>query len=406
MSSDEPILLDDATILGWIEGELAPERHRMVTRAIAQEPALQKRADAMRLDRFTLRALGDERAPAGLLDGVADLLERDMLVSIGDGLFSQPESIGDGHSPATDPRPLDVGLGVGLGEGPGGRKGGRRDGFMGGVIVHDRETGLRRVRRERDFRPLRYAFAAGLLIAVGAGAWFGGMMSVRDRRAIPREGTTIARAEPGGTPGEIESGASAGVAAVEAMRAELVVSAVEAVPEDGPARADVPMTIERARELLLERRLVVRARMADLSGLAWIDGVSERVALERDVPAELALAVAPTNAAGLPTARESSLLLAGDASVGPPIELTMRDEPALPERVAASIVLVRLDAQSLEEAIRGLRAQRGIVAVELEEADAPLPGLDDGAQDTFWWRESSDRWTPSAVAPIVFEVLR
>lgn len=382
--SEHEHIPDDATILAWIEGELAPDRHRDVTRAIARQPALQARADAMRLDRFTLRALGDERAPAGLLDSVADLLERELLVTISDGLGEHAEAIDGQARPSAAPA-------------------------LGDAVVHDPATGLRRVQRKRSLRPLRYALAAGLLMVVGASAWFGGMMFAQRERATPSDLAPIARADGAG---EVESkglmpGVESGLAMGEAI-APTESAALPAAVETtvSLARAEEPMTIERARELLLERRLIVRARMADLSGLAWIDGVSERVALERDVPAELAIAVAPDNETRWPEVREASLLLAGDASVGPPIELTVRDQAALPERVAASIVLVELDARSLEEAIRGLRAQRGIVSVELEEAGSPLPGLGDGAEGAFWWRESSDRWTPSAIAPIVFEVLR
>ncbi len=376
MSTDHanPGPLDEETMLAWIEGTLPPTDHRAVSERLREDPILRTRLDAMRLDRFHLSAMGDIPAPAGLLDGVADLLERDMLVGMEDGEAFAREDL-------ALPEP----------------------------VGHPSHEGLRRVHRPRRLRIGRGLALAAVIVIVGAGAWVGGMLSTRGH----------APATPGTPPLALEQGRDLASAVHEAGVPDetkpdtpTVASATQEVEiADAGSEHDGAIIPPAARmadrlDLLREGRLVLRVRLADLSGLSWIDEVAQRVPIRRDAPADLIASLAPANEA-VRIEREPARLLAGDRQVGPPVELSMQERPAVPRRVLASVVLVDLplDDRSLDEAIRGLRSHRGIVRVEIDESPVALSGGDASDEDPFWWRRPSEQWRPRATVPIVFEVL-
>lgn len=74
---DRPTELD---LLGWIEGDLPTDRRALVERALAADPALRRRLDAMAADRRILRELPPIAAPAGLVRAALDASEREALL--------------------------------------------------------------------------------------------------------------------------------------------------------------------------------------------------------------------------------------------------------------------------------------------------------------------------------------
>ncbi len=385
--------LDDGVLLAWIEGELSPDRHRLVTNALNEQPTLRARVDAMRLDRFTLSALGDEKAPADLLDGVADMLEREMLVGSSDALNDATTSDFDGFDDLPErieSTPMVVGT-------------------------------IRPARRVSD---LQIAMAAGLLLIVGASAWFGGMMfGGRGMTPPDRNSGEFAR-NPDDAPRGVETVLADGTGStppIESLVGNDAPDSPSAVSRPGVGDSTLlasgePITPERAVELLAAGRLVVRVRMADLTGLAWVDRLENRrsVRIDRDIPFELARALEPKATPVYEQTHEPPLLAMdgeapGESKVDPPTDLEF-DEPALPERVVASIVRIEVaaDATTLSAVLRGLRTQTGIVSAQFEDAGEALPTqterLDTDA--ILWWRLPPEQWTLRAKLPVVFEVLR
>ena len=93
MKSNEPngvsgnLPCDEGDLLAWIEGEtLAAGRAAAVARALSRDPALAARAERMKADRLSMRALGDVRCPTGLVEAVSraveSTLERRMLLGL------------------------------------------------------------------------------------------------------------------------------------------------------------------------------------------------------------------------------------------------------------------------------------------------------------------------------------
>jgi anti-sigma factor RsiW len=74
--NDLPAGLDEAVLLAWVEDELPEAERARVEAALRARPALLGRLDAIRGDRLTLQSLGEERAPAHLLDSIEQTLER------------------------------------------------------------------------------------------------------------------------------------------------------------------------------------------------------------------------------------------------------------------------------------------------------------------------------------------
>lgn len=384
--------LDDGVLLAWIEGELSPDRHREVTNALGEQATLQARVDAMRLDRFTLSALGDDKAPADLLDGVADMLEREMLVGSSDALNDALTNDFDGFEdlPETiESTPVVVGT-------------------------------IRPARRVSD---LQIAMAAGLLLIVGASAWFGGMMFA-GRGKVPDPNTgpmAINLDDPSPSVNtELADGAGA-IVPIETLAGADAPDTRSAGSQPGVQdsmilASDEPITPERAVELLAAGRLVVRVQMADLTGLAWVDRLENRrsVRIERDIPFELARALEPKPIAPYERTHEQPALAMdgealGESMVGPPTDFEFY-EPALPERVVVSIVRIEVaaDATTLSALLRGLRTQTGIVSAQFEDAGEALPTQTErlDADAILWWRLPPEQWTLKAKLPVVFEVLR
>ncbi|TVQ32873.1 MAG: hypothetical protein EA376_04295 [Phycisphaeraceae bacterium] len=75
--------IEEHDLLAWIEGELAPERARIVESALDADPGLRAWAEAVARDRSLLSASGadaEARAPRGLVEDAIAIVERRALV--------------------------------------------------------------------------------------------------------------------------------------------------------------------------------------------------------------------------------------------------------------------------------------------------------------------------------------
>jgi len=80
--------IEEHDLLAWIEGELAPERARLVEAALDADPGLRAWAEAVAKDRSLLRASGvdaEARAPRGLVEDAIAIVERRALVGADTG---------------------------------------------------------------------------------------------------------------------------------------------------------------------------------------------------------------------------------------------------------------------------------------------------------------------------------
>jgi hypothetical protein len=69
--------IDETDLLGWIEGDLSPERRSAVAQAMNADPSLRRRVEAMASDRAALRSLSAAvGAPRGLVSGAIEEAER------------------------------------------------------------------------------------------------------------------------------------------------------------------------------------------------------------------------------------------------------------------------------------------------------------------------------------------
>lgn len=83
--------IDETDLLGWIEGDLAPDRRALVEQEMRADSALRRRLEAMAADRRALRSLMHAGvAPSGLVSGAIEEAERLALV----GGATEPIRIG------------------------------------------------------------------------------------------------------------------------------------------------------------------------------------------------------------------------------------------------------------------------------------------------------------------------
>jgi hypothetical protein len=411
--------IDEVDLLAWVEGDPLPRNREVaVARLLSEHPALARRLEAMRGDRDAVRDLpADERAPAGLMQGVdaalQPLLERQTLLGLQDGDLA-------------DPRPPIS------------------------LVVPPRRSIVDLLLRDRMGR--RMALAAALLLAVGSGTYFAAMMfslqgrqpssigplavhdqPLDDATSFDRPGPAIPapaledavalaaapeRQEPG-EPTEIEAPAQA--------RADL--SRAETLPEPADedlasatalaAPAPLPMDSGEALRLAREQRLVIRVRLGE--GALRPDRVADRLRragspgwrYAGEAPLTVAMQLAPPETFAPPAVvRPGETWFGTPAGVpsgalyGPPapgIALDLqRSGPAV------YTVQSRLDPASLDSlrtALRGVAAD-----VIFEEADPEIIARHEATilapSAVLWWGQSPSAWVRWTTVPIVVEPAR
>jgi len=251
--------LDETHLLAWIEDDLAAQDRLRVERALDANPAMRTTVQGMRTDRLALAAMGDEPAPADLLAGVADLLEREMLVGLTDQSDLAPTAAS--QIPVSKVRPIRTHP----------------------AWVRTITASLGSVIADRTGR--RLALAAGLLIAAGGLTYFVSLninpASKSTIDPLTNATTTIARGNPdaGSLPtgdlptGDNRSGSGGNSGSTGSSPTRLAL--------DNATRADSTsdgrISLARAVELARAGQLVIRVRTADGDrALMLLDRIGER----------------------------------------------------------------------------------------------------------------------------------
>lgn len=86
-----PARISDELMLGYVEGELSAEDEHRLESSLSRE--MLATLLAMRADAEGLRSMSDLKAPAGLLSGVADLIEREMLLGVRESLGAESDEL-------------------------------------------------------------------------------------------------------------------------------------------------------------------------------------------------------------------------------------------------------------------------------------------------------------------------
>lgn len=365
--------VDEALLAGYVEGDLSPEQEGEVERLVSRDGMATLLA--MRADAQTLRSMGEVAAPAGLLAGVADAIERDMLLTVRD----EGEALGG--LPVVRPQAR-------VRWGP----------------------GLSRVTRSRQF-----ALAAVLVLLVGGGALvLPSLMGGGPGRSGPGPIAVGPRVE-----GEADRALLDPPVPVELpkvgpepapMHGDLALDAMRSMADPG---AKAELTLAQATRLLGERRLVLRAKSTNAEEVrGWLARIDERggsVRLCESVPGEVALALAPAERArerAEPGRGPDPIAMASEGEG--PERLDLRDESsgALVARFEPVVLMIELNAETdtLEAALRAFKARTGFDAVLEEVAEPmPLPGARPAADELLWWTRPASEWKTRAVLPVVIE---
>ena len=383
--------LDETHLLGWIEDELSAQDRQRVERALGANPDLHESAQDMRADRVALQTMGDEPAPADLLAGVADLLERAMLVDLADDPDLAPIPVSKVRPIRSQPawmRPITGSI---------------------GTILADR-TGR------------RLALAAGLLIAAGGLTYFvSHNLNPTSRSTInplTNPDTTIARGTTDQDPARAEHDPAIADRAGSDNPADASIPGAVRLAQGDQTAADAPDTstisLTQAVELARAGRLVITVRTSDADrALMLLDRIGERSASVR-VYDDLAPALASRlrDRPALPDHRSPSvaprepIIIA--SSQDPTTPTTPSAEPdANPPAPAAwrvaGLRLVEMDLteRTLAAALRSIAG--GGASFEAAADPMDLPTASDPAR-VLWWGEPTSAWVPRTVIPVVIEV--
>lgn len=387
--------LDETHLLAWIEDELSADDQRVVERALAANSSVRDAVAGMKTDRAQFRAMGDEPAPADLLTGVADLLEREMLVGLTDQSDLAPIPVSKVRPIAVRPawvRTITGGL---------------------GTVVVDR-TGR------------RLALAAGLLIAAGGLTYFVSLninpASKSTIDPLTNPGTTIARADTDQdtpTPGDGHT-SDDGVGSRDPSGPTRP-AATRLAQHDPPATNapdDDLITPARAVELARAGRLVIRVRTGDADrALRLLDRIGERSTSVRVFDAlapALASRLRSRPAIADPDRRSPDrpardpIAIAGSHDPTTPALPTIERRTTAPQLAGWRVAGLRLVEMDLTE--RTLAAALRSIAgggASFEAADAPmdLPTASDPSR-VLWWGEPTSAWVPRTVVPVVIEIQR
>lgn len=347
--------LDEAALLAYLEGELPAEPARRVALALAREPAWRDRLAELAADRRALVALPQEQAPEDLMARVAEQLERELLIGLGQG-----ESAQAGPLRAVKTPPLAI------------RMGGRVRGWLRPLI--DEPLGR------------KLALAAGLLLMAGGVGYLG----IREL------------GNPGpGTPG-IEPSRPLALAQPEIDAAPADAGAIATLAAAEPAPEIVPLTADTGVPLLADRRLGIRLVAQDPARAeAWVAGLSSTAGryASRGAAPSLALALGDGAAAGRSAALARSM---AQPEAARSLEAIAPD--AGPAAQAPVLIEFELDGATLASFVRAAEREAG-VRVELFELgpeaasllEAPAGGID----DLLWWNAGPEHWTPRRIAPVV-----
>ena len=365
-----PPPLNEEHMLEWIEGKLS--RIEESNRSASTRAGVSERVRQMQANRRALQSLGDERAPAELMDRVMAALERDALVGLtnGDNVSDHP--------------PINIAT--------------RTVTKRGNGALHRMAPQL--------------ALAAGLLLLVGGAAYWGSVL------VKPKPIGPIATHNPTAP----DAGDAATKREHERMLAEGTTIADEPSSRDAttmamtaPAPAPEEMTDERILRLAREGRLVIRVGARDLSKLAQVeamdtlkDGRTWR--LSKDVPQEVvvALAPAPRSPSSVATEAQAPLITSRD----PVNPFITRGAPGFPAPVLGEFTpttprtyLVDFpDTRKSLDAIKATLADRLKAEVEFEEMpfDLSLPRVED-PEAVLWWTLPPTSWTQRVTVPVVIE---
>ena len=420
--ADIDLSTGEAILLAWIEDELAPDRRAEVEQRLAGDPRLLASAKAMASDRTALRLLRDEPAPPGLLDSVADAIEREMLV----GVTEDGQTLVDGPVPSLV-RPPRAGRPSWLAPLIETRTGRRASalaaallmlgvtGWMLTGVLNPRGNGLASDPRNPELGPTPNGLAQrGLSSGDPAGE-----VTIAMGDASPEESDLEAMASISGADGQ-DSSRLAGADASDPGAERNADITVALAPEPIDPGSD------HAFSLLLQGRLAIRALTPSPDGaLASLDalGANGRNARIRTQQPGQLLALLPESRP-LPEVsrlefarRQSPRAFASDGrQPSPPDGAQLPGAgrqpttipapiPAPTRAVLAGARVVELDAD--RDRMRRVleRLTREIGEYELIELDAPAPpptpGLD--PDRLLWWRLEPARWTPTASIPVFIE---
>jgi len=353
---------DEGDLLAFVEGELDAARSAEMEAALARNPDVAALVEGMRRDREVLMALGDEAAPAELMERVGRTLE-------GERAGAEPEFI------AVQPS-----------------------------VVRVRPSPLRVFFGSRRGRQL--AMAAGLLLATGVVGMIAASIISRVPIGSTRTPTPIPLAR--GPERATEQEREYVTEQLEQTRdfvaplAEGTARGVE--PREPGVVGTEPMTQERAAALLAEGRLAVvipdgRAGgvSAALARLAEGSDGSGRWRVRADVPHELAAALLPATRPTIEQPQHAPIVAGGESLPAPKFETRVR------RGAEASVFLLDTpaDEEALREALDALSGRIGSTP-ELIELDEPVgvPPPPPDARTVFWWTRPIDEWD-RAVVPVV-----
>jgi hypothetical protein len=411
--------LDEVDLLAWVEGDALPRNREVaVARLLSENPQLARQLDALRRDKDVLRSLGgDERAPAGLLDGVQaalqPVMERQMLLGLQDGQMV------DSRPPVS-------------------------------LVIPARRSMFDVMLRDRIGR--RMAMAAGLLLLVGGTTYLAAVMFsgngpqpseigrlAHQGDALAEDPASLLAAKEressapamgdGDSPTALESEPTMlaqgpeGHAATEDPADASIATALRSGDEPAIAAAEaLPMSTAEALRLAEANKLVIRVRLGE--GLVRTDPVVDRLRRNSSgwryageasqILASALIRHAPE--VGPQLVRPGEVVASSDfrgtppgAWVGPPapIARAMMDLPR--PRSAVHVVQSRLDAASLESLRTALAGVSG--AVWFEEAEegtidvlgsSPNPPLL-APSAVLWWSQPPAAWTWWSSVPVVVE---
>lgn len=368
--------LSEGQLLDWIEGKLSPDEESALARSAARR-GLDVRVKQMQANRRVLASLKDERAPAELADRVLAALERDALLGLASG------------TPLSDEPPVSS------------------------VAPPARRRGPPVIARIFDASPARFAMAAGLLLAVGAGLYLWTVVSGGglggSRGPLPGPIATndevkplVLRPEPGG-----ERTAAAGVASSEAAGGPPAAPAVILAAETHE------IGLARAVDLARDGRLVMRVIAGNARGVRQIESAAARESpgrewrLTRRVPEGVLAAVLP-RAGSSGRGGEAVAMYGVDAAslIGPGAAVAWARPPTVDRasRVrGAYLVDLPADADMMR-IVRTVFAGATSATVAFEELPAALdlPRRIE-PEDVLWWTQPASRWTARVTVPVVVE---
>jgi hypothetical protein len=391
-----PAGLTEADLLALVEGEALPrERAGVVAKAVAANPALARELEAMKRDREHLRALGDVKAPSGLMDSVEAALqpvfERQMLLGLaeGDNIHERPpvSMVVPRRAPLLSGRRLAIAAGIAL--------------VAGGVA----------------FTVLAPSIGGGPAPMPGRSGPIArntqAPAEITPPQVAPQPETALAKGDaPAGAIGAVASAGDDPQYGPLPSEADTGAVAMADTEPSDPAGPPAPEAIGAAQAVALaaEHRLVIRVIPSD----GRFDRITEKLAVRPKGAWQLAGA-APIELASLLDAQSGRPLPDGSvpdrshmaSDRGAPDVVSLPGPPGPPDYAAApSVYLInaRMDEgtfQALEASLRDTGAD-----VLFEESAQALP-MDSAPITTpaavLWWGSGPSGWAVWGSVPVVIQ---